>query len=114
MFDTVEVENVTYTPQQCQTCICSVKTQLCSFISIEKSNYPRNESDKNKKTLSKGEMLAMDNGQTMVIAWLDTKLVTTLTNMHTAQMEETSQRKKKSDGSLERVWKPSAVIDYNK
>ena len=78
------------------------------------TNYPRNESDKQKKTLKKGEYLAMDNGKTLVVAWKDKKIVRTITTMHSAEMKETSIRRKKSDGTFENVWKPAAVVDYNK
>ena len=65
---------------------------------------------KNPK-MKKGDVVALDNGKVVVVAWMDNRKVVTLSTQHDATTDVVRVRKR--GGGHDEVQKPKTVIDYN-
>ena len=69
---------------------------------------------KGTRKLKKGDIVARDNGQVLVMAWQDKRVVRVITTQFDATAAPVLLRKKSGRGEFEEVMKPVAVIEYNR
>ena len=66
-----------------------------------------------KKKLNKGETVSFQEGQPTGVQWMDKRPVSALLTIHDASMTTISRRSRASEGGVERVRKPTMIVEYN-
>ena len=59
-----------------------------------------------------GDSLYVDNGEVMVVAWKDKKVLTALSIKHNRSLAAIT-RMKKENGKTEQIMKPLCITEYN-
>ena len=62
--------------------------------------------------MARHEVVAQDNGQVMVSAWKDKRIVKAISTKHDSSVMSIKRQKKKG-GVMEEVKKPMVICDYN-
>ena len=62
--------------------------------------------------MARHKVIAQDNGQVMILAWKDKRIVKAISTKHDSSVMSI-KRQKKGGGPMEEVKKPVAICDYN-
>ena len=66
-----------------------------------------------KKKLNKGETVSFQEGQLTGVRWMDKRPVSALSTIHDASMTTVSRRSRAAEGGVERIRKPTMIVEYN-
>ena len=68
---------------------------------------------RNPQRMQRHEVIAMDNGKVIVLAWKDKRIMKAINTKHDGSVCSITRRKKGWHGAMEEVMKPASIVDYN-
>ena len=78
-----------------------------------RNNRGKPSTIRNPQRMQRHDVIAMDNGKVMVLAWKDKRIVKAISTKHDGSVLPITRRKKGGHRAIEEVMKPASIVDYN-
>ena len=78
-----------------------------------RSNRGEPSTVRTPQRMQRHNVIAMDNGKVMVLAWKDKQIVKAISTKHDGSLCSVTRRRKGGRGAMEEGMKPACIVDYN-